>query len=175
MREDYVEVGYVAKAHGVQGEVKISFDVHDLSDYLNRKSFWLAHKNGVEKEWEISRMRLADKHVIVKFKDIRYRDEAEQLVGMTLFVPQTDLPQLPEGEFYYFEIIGFDVVDKQLGKLGKVKDIVETGSQDIILMEYHNQEVLIPVVDQIVLSADKNQRCVYTHLPDGLLETYLEE
>ncbi len=175
MREEYVEVGYIAKAHGVRGEIKAVFDVHDLREYLNKKSFWIADKSQTFSLMEISRMKAVDKAVIIKFEDIQTRNDAERLVGSKIFISEQELPVLPDDQFYYFEVLGFTIQDKNLGTLGILEDIIESGSQDLFVMRYKDKEVLIPSVEEIILSADKSQKVIHTLLPEGLIELYVDE
>ncbi|MFP4090787.1 MAG: ribosome maturation factor RimM, partial [Cyclobacteriaceae bacterium] len=77
------------------------------------------------------------------------------------------------GQFYFHEIIGFRIEDELLGTLGSVKDVYEAGPQTLLAMDYQQQEVLIPLTDEIVTKVDKAQQTVYTRLPEGLLDIYL--
>ena len=81
--------------------------------------------------------------------------------------------EIIEGDFYYFEIIGFRVQDQQHGELGLIRDFASTSGQEILFMEYQGQEVLIPATRDFVLSADKTAQILRTALPEGLLELYL--
>ncbi len=175
IREEYVEVGYIAKAHGIRGEVKAVFDVHDINEYLSRKSIWIAQKEQQPRLLEISKIRPADKFVIVKFKDVDTRDDAETLAGSVLFIQESELPKLPKDQFYYYEVLGFTIEDEKYGTLGVLEDIVETGPQDLFVMRYKGREVLIPSAVEIIVSVDKSQRILRTRLPEGLIELYIGE
>ena len=67
------------------------------------------------------------------------------------------------------------MIDENLGKLGTIKTYAEAGTQDILIMHYQGEEVLIPVADEVVLKADLQQKLIYTRLPEGLLEVYMGE
>lgn len=172
-KDQCVEIGYISKAHGLNGEVKAVFDVHDLAEYLSIKELYLSKKDNPLRSESIEYFHpLTESVGLLKLKGINYRDQAEELKGTTLFFPIEDLPQLEDGRFYYFQIIGFEVRDKNLGTLGTIKEAIDTGSQDILIMEYLNQEVMIPVVEEFVLEADMDNQLLHTNLPDGLLELY---
>ena len=173
--EDFIEIGYITKAHGIRGEVKAVLDVHDVSEYVGRKTLWIAKAPGKPEPIEVKKIHPQDKHSIMAFKDIHTRNEAEALKGYTLLIPEKDLPPLEAGQFYYYEILGFTVHDEQHGELGEVADIIEGGLQDLIVMRYQNKEVLIPAVDEVLLGIDREKKQVNTKLPEGLLEMYLEE
>ena len=172
---DYIEIGYIAKAHGLNGEVKAVFDVYDISEYEKRKELFMAKNDGPVSAIKVKKFQIqSDKQAILRFTDVRYRDQAEALKGHTLYIPQTDLPTLPEGHFYYYEVIGFRIIDSQLGELGTVKDIYDGPADDILVMKYQEKEVLIPMNDAFVGDADFNEKVLHTSLPEGLLEAYLE-
>ena len=91
------------------------------------------------------------------------------------FFPESDLPSLKDGQFYYFQIIGYEVEDKNHGRLGKVKDIMETSGQDILIMNYQDKEILIPMTEGFLIGAEHEEKLVKTAMPEGLLEFYLGE
>jgi len=85
------------------------------------------------------------------------------------------LPKLKDDQFYYHEIIDYQIEDAKLGSLGVVKEVYSTGEQDVLIMIYKNREVLIPLTDEIIPKVDKKAKVVHSILPDGLLEVYLED
>jgi 16S rRNA processing protein RimM len=174
-KEDCVELGYIAKAHGLKGEVKAVFDVHNIDEYRKVKTLFLAKKDADLKPFEVKRFDIkTDKMAYIRFKDFQYRDQAEDLTGSTIFFPLELLPELPEGHFYYFDVIGFKVQDQQLGDLGEVAEFISGPAHDILVMIYQGKEVLIPMTDKIVLRAEKDKALIITNLPEGLLDIYLE-
>lgn len=172
-KEDCIEIGYIAKAHGLKGEVKAIFDVQDIGDYQNRKTLYFSKKDDPVEPIKVKSFELQPKKsAIIKFKGLRYRDEAESLVGSTLYIPISELPELPKGKYYYFQVEGFQVEDKILGELGKVKSFVFGSAQDILIMDYQEKEILIPMTDEFILSADLEGNILHTNLPEGLLDLY---
>ncbi len=175
-QNDCVEIGYISKAHGIKGEVRAVLDVYDLSEYLKVKQLYLAKKGQPLQSYPVSRLRVhlpAKGEVILKMEGVNDRNEAEALKGNTIFFPEADLPALPEGHFYYFEVIGYQVVDVEEGPLGTIKDFADGNAQDILVMDYEGQEVLIPIAEEFVGAADHDNRTVEVNLPEGLLDLYL--
>ncbi|MEL6676111.1 MAG: ribosome maturation factor RimM [Bacteroidota bacterium] len=176
MREDFVELGYLGKAHGLKGEIKAVFDVHDIREYLKVKKLHLAKKDAPIEVRKVKRIAVQKaKQLIIKFEGVNYRDEAEALTGSTVYFPMADLPELEEGRFYYFQVIGFAIEDKTHGPLGTISQIIDGPAQDILVMDYQGKEILIPMTDEFVGEADMEAKKVMTALPEGLLEAYLEE
>lgn len=174
-REDCVELGYISKAHGIRGEVKTVFDVHDLEEYREVKKFWLAREGEALQPYKVKSFRLLTaKFAVLRFEGTTERDQAEEMAGLRIYFPLKNLPELPEGRFYYFEIMGFQVQDEVLGALGTIQDFTTAGGQDMLFMNYKEREVLIPATPEFVLRADKTERILHTHLPEGLLELYID-
>ncbi|MEZ4825470.1 MAG: ribosome maturation factor RimM [Bacteroidia bacterium] len=173
-KEDCVEIGYIAKAHGLKGEVTAALDVFDLSDYRKVKTLYLSKKSEPLKAWTVKKLTpTAKKMAILELAESNSRESAESLIGTTLYFPVAELTLLPEDNFYFFEVIGFSVEDKNLGSLGTVKDFADGPAQNIMIIDYQGHEVLVPVTDDFVLHADKENKIIHTALPDGLLDLYM--
>lgn len=175
-KEDCIQIGYIAKAHGLKGEVKAVFDVFDLGEYAGVTELYLARKEAPLEKRELKAFKVdAGKQAILKFNGVSDRLEAEALKGSSLYYPEDLLPSLPEGHFYYYQVLGFQVEDESLGALGTVSEFYDGAGQDVMGMTYQGKEVLIPMAGEIVLRADMDAQKVFTRLPEGLLDLYLEE
>ena len=174
--DDCYQLGYVTKTHGLHGEVHIFLDVDFPEEYNNLESVFVAYKNTPQAlvPFFIEMLKLSGNKAIVKFEDVDTIDQAEALKEAQLYLPLEALPKLQEGQFYYHEVIGYSVHDQKKGDLGVIKEIYALAGQDVIAMEYQDKEVLIPVNDAIVRSADHEKRIVHVQLPEGLLDIYLE-
>ncbi len=172
--DDYYQLGYIVKPHGLQGELNFFLDVDFPEDYQNLESvFLLLPKAGTLVPFFVEHISIQDNKTIVKFEDINSIEQAEDLIKAEVYLPLNQLPTLTDEQYYYHEIIGFTVQDKQAGTLGIVKDVYGSNSQDLIAMEYKQQEVLIPIADDVVLEVNKAEKLVITDLPEGLLDIYL--
>ncbi len=169
---DCFELGYIIKPHGTKGEVQVLLDVDNPEEYSEMESVFVAHGDNLV-PFFINRLRLSGKGPVIKFEDIDTVEQANELRNKRLYLPLDLLPRLSEGQFYYHEIINFAVHDKTLGELGRVKEVFLNGHQDLIAMEYKGVEVLIPVSDEIVLNADRQNAILHVNLPEGLLDIYL--
>ncbi|MBX7241375.1 MAG: ribosome maturation factor RimM [Bacteroidia bacterium] len=172
MYKDYIEIGYIPDAHGIHGQVKVRMEVQDINDYKKLKSVFLAKKGAKPTLFNIEKISFKNSSEgIIALQKVETREAAEELIGSTLFISEDQLPKLEEGQFYYFEVIGFRINDVKLGELGTIEDILEMPGNDIIVMNYQNKEVLIPIV--FAGAVDKPGRILNVTLPEGLLETYL--
>jgi len=173
-KDNCFELGKITKTHGLKGEVVLWLDVDFPEDYEDLESIFLEVK-GELVPFFMDSYRLSGNRAIVQFEDIDTLAKAEVLINLEAFLPLEELPELEDDQFYYHEIIGFKVVDKTLGELGIVQTIHSMQAQDLMVMDYKNCEVLIPVIPEIVLEADKEAKILNVDLPEGLLEVYLEE
>lgn len=174
---EFIEVGYVADVFGVKGQVKAKMDVYDIQEYRKKKSFFLRKRHATtEPEKFIVEKFEAKTHIdsVITFTGVDTREKAENLIGYTMYISDAELPKLKEEEFYYFEVIGFEINDEKQGILGVVKEIYELPAQDVIVMHYKDKDVMIPMTKEFVLRADKVNKQMITNLPAGLVEMYLE-
>ena len=174
-RASCFQLGYITRKHGLRGEVSVLLDVDFPESYHDLESVFLSNpENPSLVPYFIESINITNKKCIIKFEEVNSADEADMLQSWQLFLPLDNLPSLDDQQFYYHEVIGFQVIDKNLGPLGIIKQIYEVPGQDLLGMEYQKQEVLIPVQDEIIIYVNKEEKLLEVSLPDGLLEIYLK-
>ncbi|AKQ44643.1 ribosome maturation factor RimM [Rufibacter radiotolerans] len=168
------QLGYIMKTHGTKGQVVAFFDVDFPEEYDELESVFLLI-NGKLVPFFIDDLNPQDRgRSIIRFEDVKTVADAEKLKGTAIYLPLNQLPELEEDQFYFHEVIGYTVVDEQLGELGTVSTFFDLPNQDLLAMDYQGHEVLIPVQDEIVLRTNKEERKIYVNLPEGLLEVYTQ-
>ena len=170
--DDYFEIGYILKPHGLRGAVNIQMDVDDPMKYKGMESVVVKIGNNLV-PFFISSFQINGIKGILHLADINSYDEAKELKSCPLLLPLDMLPKLDKDQFYYHEVIGYKIVDLTRGGLGTIENIISGGKQNLIAMKYKDREVLIPVTDEIVISANHKKKEVFVRLPDGLLEIYI--
>lgn len=173
-KEDCYLVGKLTKTHGLKGEMAIWLDVDYPEEYEDLESI-LVEMKGELIPYFVEEIQIRANKSIIKFEDVDSIEAAQKLINCELYLPNENLEELDDDQFYYHEIIGFDIVDDTQGKLGKVTAVYTNEAQDLIAMNYQNQEILIPVSDEIVKTIDREKKELYTNLPEGLIEVYLDE
>ncbi len=167
-------LGYIVKTHGTKGQVIFHLDVDYPEDYEDMESVFVEVKGELIPYFiELFNLQKQSR-VIVQLEGVDTMEKAQALVGTSLFMPLEALDELEEGQFYYHEIQGFEILDKNLGRLGVVREVYSVATQNLIAFDYEGTEVLIPITDEIVLEADRTARQLRVELPDGLLEVYTE-
>ena len=172
--DDYFEIGYILKPHGLRGAVNIQMDVDDPIKYKGMESVIVKIGNNLV-PFFVSSLQINGIKGILQLADVTSYDEAKELKSCPLLLPLDMLPKLDENQFYYHEVIGYKIADHAKGSLGTIENITSGGKQDLISMKYKDREVLIPITDEIVIRADHKKKEVIVNLPDGLLEIYLED
>jgi 16S rRNA processing protein RimM len=174
-KEECYQVGHVTRTHGLRGEVIIFLDVDSAADYAEMDSALLEVK-GQLIPYFIEKINIQrDSKAIVKFEGVTNIDQAKLLIGCTIFLPEDILDELDETQFYYHEVIDFQIIDQKLGTLGIVQTVYDLPNQDLISMSYQGREILIPINEDMVLTIDRELKVLNVNLPDGLIDIYLEE
>jgi 16S rRNA processing protein RimM len=171
-REECFELGYVLRPHGIRGDVYVQFDVDDPETYKTLESVFVEINNDLV-PFFIERIRVTAKGVLISFEDCNDLESAEALKSRKLMLPLGNLPALRKDQFYYHDVIGYQVVDERLGALGHVVRFYDRQGQDLMAMRYRSREVLIPVAGEIIGRADHSRKELYVVLPEGLIDIYL--
>ncbi len=144
-----VILGKVIGHFGVQGWVKIFSYTKPKQAILEYKEMSLKEKN----QWKsikIEESKIHGKNVLIKIKNIENREKAEQILGKYLGVSRGDLPNLTDGHYYWTDLEGMEVEDLKGNKIGIVSYILETGANDVMVIE-NDDEILIPfLMDRVV-------------------------
>lgn len=159
-------VGKIAGVYGLKGWLKIYSHTQPIDNILQYNPWWLDRK-GVLTEVELEAGKLHGKGVLAKLKGIDDPDEAKKLVGTEIFIESSALAPLPEDEFYWRDLIGLVVQNRDGVILGKVDDLMETGA-NLVLVVKGETEILIPWIwESVILEVDlQQQRLVADWDPD---------
>jgi 16S rRNA processing protein RimM len=157
-------IGYILGPWGMKGEMK----VHVVTDFPDRISpgrpVYLDNH-----PLEIETCRAHRQHLVVKLVGIDTRTDAEKLRGSELTIPGTDLRPLPDGEYYAFQLIGLDVVTTGGRPVGRIVDLMTTGSNDVYVVRGEQGETLVPATEDVVKSIDVEKQRMVIEAIEGLL------
>jgi 16S rRNA processing protein RimM len=165
-----ITIGKAVKPFGVKGEMKIE----SLTDFPERfkdlKSVHLVSPAGKELVVTVRSVRYTGAVPYMLFKGYDTPEQAKTLNGWFLKVPEQEVMPLPEGRYYWYELIGMEVVSEEGEKLGTIVDIFETGSNDIYVMKQGNKEIYLPAIREVVKQVDRQAKRMVIRLMDGLME-----
>ncbi len=160
---DKVVIGKIGAPHGVKGWVKIN-TYTDTPEGIFDYQPWLL---GDGKEYQLDQWRPHGKVLVAKIEGIETRDDAERIKNLDISISAEQLPELDENEFYWRELTGMQVVTTQGYDLGVVKDVFNTGANDIIQVRanakdaFGLKERLLPfVMDEVIQSVDKEGKVI---------------
>lgn len=156
--DDLIVMGKIGAVHGVRGEVKIhSFTepMENLFDYQQ----WFLRRDGEIKQVRLSDARFQGKGLVAKIEGVQDRELARTYTGFEICVPRSELPPLEEGEYYWHQLVGLEVINRQQQLLGKVSHLLETGANDVLVVRpsagsLDGRERLLPYTDNCVEQVD---------------------
>ena len=158
-----VVIGKISAPHGVRGEVRIVPLTDFPERFENLKTVFLED----DSKMELESVKFSNKFIIAKFKNINSRNDIEIFNGKLLMLNRSDIPSLPEGEYYNFDIIGLEVIDDKGVKLGKISEILKTGSNDVYVVDAEKQ-ILIPALKKVVKEININDGFMKVELLEEL-------
>ena len=168
--EKVFQVGIISSTHGVRGEVKVFPTTDDMKRFKKLKEVLL--DTGKETlTLEIEGVKFFKQFVILKFKGYDNIDDIVKYRGKSLFVPRENAVKLQKDEYFIADLIGLKVVNEDGTFTGVLKDVMETGANDVYIVESQDgKEVLIPAIKDCILQVDFEKEQVLVHLLDGLLD-----
>ena len=165
--EDLLQVGLITTTHGIRGEVKVFPTTDDPHRFEVLPSILL--DTGKELcELEIQRVKYFKQFVILKFKDVDDINEIEPYKGKSLYVTRDMAVPLKENEYYIGDLIGMEVFLEDGSYFGTLKDVMETGANDVYIVQTEDREVLIPAIKDCILKVDVEDNKMTIHLLKGL-------
>ena len=167
---DRLRVGVITSTHGIRGEVKVFPTTDDPARYKKLKQVYLVTRKETL-PLTIQSVKFFKQFVIVKFREYNDINEVEQYKNAELWIDRKDAMPLEEGEYYIADLIGLTVMTDEVEKLGVMKDVLQTGANDVYEVEMENgKTVLLPYIEECVKKVDLEKGEILVHVMDGLLD-----
>ena len=167
----YIEIGRAVNTHGLKGELKIeSWSDFDEIRYQPGNRIYLVRDDEI-RSFTVRSYRPHKGFALVSFEELGDINAAEPFKGYTVCVDEHDRHELPEGEYYYDQLIGLLVQDEDGRHIGEVAAVEETnGAQDNLRVKReNNSDALIPNVPAFVKNVDLDVKVITIHVIEGLL------
>ena len=168
--EDMLQVGVITSTHGVRGEVKVFPTTDDAKRFKRMKEVIL----DTEKEQitlEIEGVKFFKQFVILKFKGIDNINDVEKYRQKSLYVTRKNAVRISRDEYFIADLIGLKVQNEDGEDIGVLKDVMETGANDVYVIEMNDgRELLLPAIKQCVLNVDVEAGFMQIHILEGLLD-----
>lgn len=165
---DMLQIGEIVNTHGVKGDVKVYPYTDDITRFDRLSQVILRDKKGFEKTVKINSVKYFKGMVIMHLAGTESMNDAEKLRGYGLFVGREDAIPLKENEYYIADLIGLPVKTEHGEELGTLRDVMETGANDVYVVRKKEEELLIPAIKECILDVDLKKREMTVHLMDGM-------
>ncbi len=168
--EDILRVGVITTTHGLRGEVKVFPTTDDPKRFKKLKEVLL--DTGKERrKLQVESVRFQKNLVILKFKEFDSINDVEQYKKCDLYVSRKNAVKLEENENFIVDLIGLHVVLEDGTEFGIMKDVLQTGANDVYIVEMlDGREVLLPAIPECILDVDLDSETMTIHLMKGLLD-----
>lgn len=172
-KEDCFYLGKIVKKYSFKGEVLAKLDTDEPDIYENLDAVFLDLRNNLVPFFVESSQLHKSELLRIKFEDVDTEADADAIIKSDLYLPLELLPKLEGDKFYFHEVIGFTVNDKNYGRVGVVKAINDSTAQALFEIENDGREILIPMNDEFILEVNRGNKTILVETPEGLINLYL--
>jgi 16S rRNA processing protein RimM len=165
-----VLIGKVVATHGIKGQLRVVPYSGNAESILLQRTIILKGSNGDSDSYEVADSSIHGKKVIISLRSFNNINQVEHLVGREIFVKREQLPELPDGEYYWCDLIGLKVQTVRGDYLGELSDILAAGGNDVYMVRAGGKEYLIPAVEDIVTDINIVEGTMTVDPPEGLLD-----
>jgi 16S rRNA processing protein RimM len=164
--EPSLPIGKVVKAHGLKGHLKVLPYGETFSTLSAEEKITANLPDGTSLTLTVAEISPHQKTFLLISREIGTVEEAHRLVGAELCVPESRLPPTAPDEFYWYQLIGLEVVNTEGQKLGTLEEIIETGSNDVYVVRRGREEILVPAIEEVIRDVDLQRRLMTVDLPE---------
>ena len=166
MNDTVIEVGYIAGAHGIRGEVKVKLYNPESTVLFDEETFILRPPKGSTQQRTIHGVREGSKCFLVAFKGITTRNHAEEIRGNALLI---ETPAEDGDEVYLEALRGYGVEDDAHGSLGRIHGFMLTNLDILVIRDNEKNEVLVPLLPDTIIGIDHEEKQIKARTPEGLI------
>jgi 16S rRNA processing protein RimM len=174
-KEDCFYLGKIVKKYSFKGEILAKLDTDEPELYENLDAIFVNLKGNLVPFFIESSQLHKSELLRIKFEDVESEADADSILKSELYLPLEFLPKLEGNKFYFHEIIGFKVVDKEFGEVGLIKGVNDSTAQSLFEIDRDGIEILIPMNDEFIDKVDKTNKTIFVSTPEGLIDLYMED
>lgn len=168
------DLGRVLKPHGLKGDVAVRFDVDDAGRYGKLDMLWMSQRGSLV-PYAIDWIAIRPKATIIHFEGIEHSDDVTAMVGCTLHLPISALPALKGLQFYYHEVVGFQLETVDGASLGIINDVIDHAANPLFKTTLGEKEGLFPMSNPFLKEVNRAEKRIVLELPVGMAELYFPE
>ena len=165
---DLFAIGEIVKTRGLRGCLKVLCYVETNNNFAELKFVYIETSSGQKNRFDLRKIDVSGKILFLELEGIPDVESAQALVGCKVFLPESMQEKLPEGEYYWREIIGLDVYNEECKYIGRIESVFPTGSNDVYVCKGEEKEMLLPAIAEVIRQIDLNRRVMTVRLLEGL-------
>ncbi len=163
-----LRIGIITRPHGLRGEVRVLPDTDFPERFRSLRRVLVAGPEG-EVPYEVESVRSHGRFFLVKLRGVDRWEDAQALQGRALHIPREEAVPLPEGTYYIADILGLEVRTVEGDVLGRVREVLRTGANDVYVVA-GRREVLLPAIEDVVEKVDLEAGRIVVRLLPGLVD-----
>lgn len=171
-KEDCYLLGKITRRHGLAGNVILKLDT-DQPELYNKLESIFVEINGLLVPFFIEKSSWSKNDAL----NLAFKNSSEALVdqslGKSVYLPLDTLPKLSGKQFYYHEIIGFDILDENGKECGVIRSVNDQTAQNYFVTNLDGKEVVIPIIKDWIFEVNREERFIKMQLPEGLIDVFL--
>lgn len=166
----FLIIGQVAKPHGIGGEMRVVVhtDLPERFSWLETVYVGDSRGRGTPQPMAVDQVRYHQDRVLLKLVGYDDRDAAASLAGHLLYVPESEAIPLEEGEYFLYQLEGLAVYEENGRLLGHLSTVLETGANNVFIIQGDYGEILLPDIPDVILDIDFDANRMTVHLLAGL-------
>ena len=165
---DLITIGEIVKTRGLRGCMKVVSFV-DTSDISVELEFVYIQDNSEQKKlYNLRKIDISGKFLFIELDSIDDVELAKTFVGCKVVIPRNLFKELPEGEYYWRDIIGLNVYTEEGKLLGQIESVFPTGSNDVYVCKGGDREILLPAIADVIKFIDIDRKIMNVKLMEGL-------
>jgi 16S rRNA processing protein RimM len=166
---DLIEIGKVVKSKGLKGRIKAASFSESQELLASLKEVFIGREAHNSTRFAVRKITPNGNFFLLDLDGVESRDASDVLAGRYIFVPSDVLKDLPEGEYYWKDIIGLEVITEESGRsLGRIENIMATGSNDVYVCSDGKSEILLPAIPEVIREIDIEKGTMVVKLIEGL-------
>ena len=166
--DDFIEIGEIVKPQGVRGCMKALSYLESVGVLEGLDALLVRKAGEAAASYRPRKIEARKNFLFLELEGMDEMDAARKLVGGRILVPSNRLKKLPEGEYYWRDLIGLKVVTDAGEALGTVESIFPTGSNDVYVCRGGSREILLPAIGDVIREIDLEKGVMVVRLLEGL-------
>lgn len=159
--KDMILIAKIGKTHGIQGKLNLQILSHSVDRAISYHPWYI--ENQKTKKWSIIEKKCIEnlgKKILIKFQEINTKEQASLLTNSFIAIEKNKLDYQKKDEFYWFELVGLNVINQKQNSFGQVKSIINTKANEVLICKRKKREFLIPFINKYIKSINKSKNII---------------